>query len=550
MTGGMDNPVDLVFTPGGERIFDTTFFQFPGNGQRDGLVHAVYGGIYGKDWDVIHEPAHKWTGPAVMPVLTHLGPAAPAGLHRYESRGFGADYQDNLFAALFNLQKVTRHVLEPTGATFRTRDSDFLVSNNKDFHPTDVIEDADGSLLIIDTGGWYKLCCPTSQLVKPDVLGAIYRVRKKGAAKLDDPRGQAVDWAQRDAREIAAFFDDPRPVVRRRAVETLAKRGATALAAIDDALQRSSAEARRNGVWCATRIDDPGARTLARRTLADRDASVRQTALHSISVWRDRDATAQLIAMLQNASPHNQRAAAEALGRIGDRAAVPALLAAGGAADDRVLQHSLTYALIEIDDFSGTAAGLKSAHPRTRRVALIALDQMQGTTLTATTVTEYLAAADPKLKQAAWWVASRHPEWGAELSAALRERLSAKGMPSAERDELVQQLAQLAKSPAIQTLLADRLGDGTASPEARRLTLQAMARASLKEAPPPWIAALTQSLAATDAELLAEAVTTARALRLPKQVAPPFGAALVKLGSNPDATAAIRVGAWRPSQAA
>src|SRR5262245_63079160 len=29
MTGGMDNPVDLVFTPGGERIFTTTFRSSP-----------------------------------------------------------------------------------------------------------------------------------------------------------------------------------------------------------------------------------------------------------------------------------------------------------------------------------------------------------------------------------------------------------------------------------------------------------------------------------------------------------------------------------------
>ena len=72
MTGGMDNPVDVVFTPGGERIFTTTFLQHPGGGQRDGLIHAIYGGIYGKDHDVIFE--HKWTGPDLMPVLTHLGP--------------------------------------------------------------------------------------------------------------------------------------------------------------------------------------------------------------------------------------------------------------------------------------------------------------------------------------------------------------------------------------------------------------------------------------------------------------------------------------------
>src|SRR5438270_2011982 len=141
MTGGMDNPVDAVFTPGGDIIFSTTFFQHPANGRRDGLVHAVYGGVYGKDHDVIHE--HKWTGPTLMPVLTHLGAAAPCGLVRCESNAFGDAYRDNLFACLFNMLKVTRHVVEPDGATFKTRDEDFLVSDNLDFHPTDVVEDAD-----------------------------------------------------------------------------------------------------------------------------------------------------------------------------------------------------------------------------------------------------------------------------------------------------------------------------------------------------------------------------------------------------------------------
>ena len=78
--------------------------------------------------------------------------------------------------------------------TFHAETTDFLVSNNLDFHPTDILEDADGSLIVIDTGGWYKLCCPTSQLWKPDILGAIYRIRRKGAAKIDDPRGLKLDW--------------------------------------------------------------------------------------------------------------------------------------------------------------------------------------------------------------------------------------------------------------------------------------------------------------------------------------------------------------------
>src|SRR3954452_14920011 len=103
-----------------------------------------------------------------MPILTQLGPAVPAGLTRYTSQAFGQDYHDNFFAAMFNMRKVTRIVLEPSGATFTIRDSDFLVSQDRDFHPTDVIEDADGSLVVIDTGAWYKLCCPTSQRAKPD----------------------------------------------------------------------------------------------------------------------------------------------------------------------------------------------------------------------------------------------------------------------------------------------------------------------------------------------------------------------------------------------
>ncbi len=117
MTGGMDNPVDVAFTPGGERIFTTTFLVHPGGGLRDGLLHDVYGGVYGKVHAVLD--GHPRTGPDVMPVMTHLGPAAPCGLARYESGAFGEAFRDNLFACCFNLHKVTRHVLDARGRHVR-----------------------------------------------------------------------------------------------------------------------------------------------------------------------------------------------------------------------------------------------------------------------------------------------------------------------------------------------------------------------------------------------------------------------------------------------
>src|SRR5262245_62459241 len=123
------------------------------------------------------------------------------------------------------MRKVSRHVLVPKGSTYESKDSDFVVSDNIDFHPTDVIEDADGSLLVVDTGGWYKLCCPTSQLVKPDVLGAIYRVRRKGAPRIEDARGLKLAWAELNRAQLARLLADPRPAVRRRAVQELSARG-------------------------------------------------------------------------------------------------------------------------------------------------------------------------------------------------------------------------------------------------------------------------------------------------------------------------------------
>jgi len=529
MTGGMDNPVDVAFTPAGERLLTATFLEHPQLDRRDGLIHAIYGGLYGKSHAVIEN--HKRTGD-LMPALTHFGAAAPSGLTRYASAVFGEGYRDNFFAALFNLQKVTRHVLEPNGATFTSHDSDFVVSKSRDFHPTDVLEDADGSLLVVDTGAWYKLCCPTSQLAAPEVLGAIYRVRRQGAPRIDDPRGRKLTWGTMKPSELAKLLDDVRPAVANRAVQELAKAGTGAVSALDQVVHTSrSVDARRNAVWALTRIQMTQAREAVRFVLNDRDQSVRQAALHSAAVWRDAASLPQLLEALKSNVAPIQRVAAEALGRIGDRKAVGDLLALAGAPLDRTLEHSVTYALIEIADPSSTTVGLQATSSRAKRAALIALDQMDGGGLKAETIISLLDSPDPVMNETAWWIAGHHPEWGSSLAGFFQAHLTASNLTAGARDDLQQKLIQFAENPAIQDLLAATV-EGATAREDRLMALRAMARTRAKELPSPWIGPLVRALAGRDVETTRSAVAVARAAPPSKDAASDLRAALLRVGRD------------------
>ncbi|HUF61638.1 MAG TPA: PVC-type heme-binding CxxCH protein [Verrucomicrobiales bacterium] len=320
-TSGMDNPVGLAWTPEGDLIVAGTFLQHPGGGKRDGLIHAVYGGVWGKDHEVL--AGHPRTGP-LLPAMTHLGPSAPCGITRY-----GRD----LLVCQFNMRKVSRHLLEPDGSTWRTEDSDFLHCEHPDFHPTDVLQAPDGSVLVIDTGGWYKLCCPTSQLAKPEVPGAIYRLRRSGG-------------------EIPVPVPPPR--------------------------------------WTAGNPTDYD----------------------------------EQISLLQQDNPHLRRRAAEALGRLGNAAAIPRLLAAAAQASDRFLQHAVSFALIQLDDSKLTREGLHADQPRTIAAAIVALDQSHSDVLTPADVLPHLDSTEPWLREAAFDALDNLPAARAPALAWALQRLA------------------------------------------------------------------------------------------------------------------------------
>ena len=521
MTGGMDNPVEVVFTPGGERIFTTTFLVHPNQGLRDGLLHAVYGGVYGKDHGVLDR--HPRTG-ELMPVLAHLGAAAPCGLARLDSDGMGSDFRNNVLACSFNMHKITRHVLTYHGATFACETSDLLVSDNLDFHPTDVLEDADGSVIVVDTGGWFKLCCPTSQLEKPDVLGGIYRIRRSNAKTVADPRGQQIAWERRSDEELVESLNDERFAVRNQARQRIGKRPASSIAALQQVLTSSTdADHRLQAVWALTWIEDLRARAAVRGALSDVDETVRQAALHSVSVHRDRLAAKKLATMIERGPAHNRRAAAEALGRVGSSRDVSKLLAAVPSAMitnrgvkpgvDRFLEHSLIYAAMELIDTDTLRKSITATDDRIRRAALIALDQMDGGEhLLAVDIQPLLVSDNELLNDTAWWVAEHHPDWGDAVVEAFRKDLRQPPADAALRKRLGDRLAQFSASEAVQQVMADGLQAAETSDAVRLTILDAMANSRRKPIPAAWVEPLREQLSASN-ELVGAALAALNQLK-------------------------------------
>jgi putative membrane-bound dehydrogenase-like protein len=499
--GCQGNPVEVDWTPEGDFFISGTFWAPDsfGGGLRDALIHGVEGGEYAVRDRVYTD--RKRTGD-FLPVMVPMIATAPAGMTIAKSDALG--FKGNLFCTYFNLHKVQRHVLERDGATFRSRNEEFITSKNPDFHPTDVFEDADGSLLVVDTGGWFRIGCPTSQIAKPQVLGGIYRVRKKDMPRVEDPRGDKADWTRLDQR-----LGDPRWVVRQRATELASRLTPQEIALL---AAKCTGEARLNALWALTRNEKPDARELMRPSLAPASENgERQVACISAGLHRDPGAVPDLIKALTAAAAQVRREAANALGRIGDKSAVGPLLEAVRAGGDRFLEHALIYALIRIGDRDPLLAALKDPSPAVRRAALIALDQMDEGNLKPEMVTPLLDPLDLPLQQAALKVISSRSGWSNELFGLVREWLSATALDADRTDLLKGALVSFGRDPAMQDLMARSLRDDKTAAGMRLLVLESMVRALPDRCPPTWLGEARWALEDADERVARQAVALIRA---------------------------------------
>jgi len=530
--GGMDNPVEVAFTADGEPLFTVNLLESRPM-RVDAIAFAIEGGVY-PHADVIKE--FKRTGD-LLPPIGSLGWVAVSGMMRHRPPG-EPETDDAFLTAHFNTHSVQRHKIERIGASFRFTSEDFLTSSDPDVHPTDVLQDADGSLLVIDTGGWFRIGCPTSQVAKPAVKGAIYRLRKLDAPHVADARGRKIDWQALNEPQLLALLDDARTAVRDRAATELAKREQKALDLLAIASSEGSPDHVKRVLWTLSRMESPAARIVARKALADQRPDVLRVASRIAGLHRDAEASSQLVKLLSHAESSVRREAAAALGRVGKGDAVPALLTAleqhGG---DRFLEHALIYALIEINAAEPTVRGLADGNADRQKGALTALDQMDSAPLRAAHVLPLAESADQPLRQAAIGVLASRPEWSAE-TARLIERWLAPTQYELRRDAVLAVVPGLMKDAAVQKLLLERLSSPDTPLRLRELVLETLALAP-SAANPAWIEPIVHALTDGDVKLVRHAVATAAATGLKQLDAP-----LLTVARTADQPADVRTAAY------
>ncbi|WP_138475445.1 PVC-type heme-binding CxxCH protein [Dyadobacter bucti] len=482
--GGMNNPVELTFTEASEPIGTETYFTDPKAGQRDALVYWTEGGVYPKPNKNIDRDSLVRTG-ELMPVVSKYSRVAPSGIGRYKSAVFGEDFRGNLFSAQFNTHRILRHKLFREGASFRTEDEVFMWTDKEDYHPTDVLEDADGSLLVVETGGWFIKGCPLSQVSKPEMKGAIYRIRKKGLKKTEDPYGNKIAWASLSAAEVTGYLTDARPYVAGRATNYIVDKGDEAVAPLISLLQKStSADVRTKAVFMLYRIGTGSAREGVRMGLDDPDLQVRVAAARSVGLAKDLKSLPKLMALVEKNEPAVRRQAATALGQIGDAQAIPGLIAATATTSDPFIRHSVIYSLISLNRPELVVKALAHTSPKVQEAALIALDQMKGKPLRSGQVIGFLSNKNTDLQRTALWVTSHHPEWSGDIRTFLAARFKKGALTESEKESFRDILISFRADPSIQQFVADQIK--TATKDQQLFLLNVMKGSQLKTVPQVW----------------------------------------------------------------
>ena len=428
-----DNPVEVDFTPDGDIVGTVNIYYSQPRG--DTLVHWQYGGAYERP-DRLNVIAGLRRTVEQMPVVYNFGHVGISGCTFYRSGALNPDWKGDMFAAYFNTQKIVRMKLSPVGATYRATEHEFLKINDPDVHLTDMIEDADGSLLVFDTGGWFRMGCPSSLIEKPDLRGAIYRVQKKNAKPVADAYGLKITWDNLRPEETAKLLNDDRWMVRKKAA---------ALAGIG---------AKEHPATPADLLD-------ATKPMAQRHAC-------------------ETIAKAKRIEPAQR----------------DALLKLLGGPLDPALEHAAMYAAITTRCVDLPTLERAASAPLIRRLMLI-VEQISREAppedLLFAVARKHVDSADPELARAAVAVAVRHPH-ALDLSVTdLKSQFAAPRVSPGTLTFAKELAAANLTKPAGQEIISAMLNQG--SLEVRRAAWHVLSSQSGTLSNPAWFPSLDRSLA-------------------------------------------------------
>jgi putative heme-binding domain-containing protein len=452
---GFVNLVEIVFTRAGEIIGTDNWFRWPSGGVRDALMHLVPDGLYplhlkdvGTQHPVLGDP---------LPPLALFPAVALSGLAIYKNErlapaAFPSFMRGNLFAAQHNARKVSRHVLVRDESTYKSNDYDFLSSDDPDFHPSDVLEAPDGSLIVVDTGSWYIHHCPTGRIRKSPASGGIYRVR---------------------FHEKATEIQPPVPTVS-------------------------------EGMSLGT----------LRSMLTNQDVTLTAAAARVLAVRRDREASATFTKLLFATEPELRLAAAEALARCGSIGVLPDIWRALSDQPDRFFEHGLAYAAHHLADTDALKVALEDRSARVQRIALLLLNQPPRAreALKVTAVLDRAASPDEALRRTALQVLQSRPEWAEAAQGLLRDWAKLEVLSPSLQTAFIDLALGFKTDPEVQATIASTIEAG--SMKARVSALETVARAALPKAE-KWIPAVNAALLDESPTIRAHALKAARALDSP-----------------------------------
>lgn len=490
--GGMDNPVEIDFWDTGEVIGTVNLFH--GTPRGDCLVHWVWGGVYPRtDQQACLDEFPRTVGP--LDEIINYGHVAVSGMCKYRGEQFGNGWDQSVFITLFNTHKVIRTTLERSGSTFKaTATEDFVVFDDPDSHPTDVLEDADGSLLVVDTGGWFRIGCPASQVAKPQIGGAIYRIRKTGSHDLKDPYGTAVALKHLQPAALASRLNDPSFVVRQMAIREVVQR-------IDSGKLRESdlPDDALKAIWATAEWNARPKKIVTEATQAN----------VSMICTDDPACRLRYVEAIARASHGSKISASDDLLRTTDVSSL--LLAVELPGTDRMLEHAVTHALLVASKPESLVREIKSERsPRSKRLLLTALDQRSDVQLAPDVVIPLLGTNDVDLQRTVFDVISRHNGWAAGVVDLIDQWLNDSRI-SEDRSAIIRRfLAERASETPVQALIASQLSRSDLGLDARNTLLEAVTNAKVAAIPGEWINGLRS---AVSADATAQRLVIAAALR-------------------------------------